>query len=102
MKKVLRALQVAGGDVNVVVRRGAFKGIWNVEPGTFELYDLGSDPFERSNVSGQRGALADSLRGFAEAWLASGGAGMQDRPATAPGELDEETLDNLRSLGYVE
>lgn len=39
------------GNINVVVRDEHWKGIWNTDSGTFELYDLQTDPQETQNVA---------------------------------------------------
>ena len=46
------------GEVNVVIRQGDRKGIWNAELETLELYDLGDDPAEKLDLSGQLPALS--------------------------------------------
>ena len=91
------------GDINVVVRRGVWKGIWNVEHDTFELYDLCSDAGEHSNVAPQHGELVAAMREYAGTWYEdcadpARGEGL----VTEAGELDEQTLRNLRALGYVD
>jgi arylsulfatase A-like enzyme len=100
-KKYYRPWKVSRGDINIVVRKGRWKGIWNVEPKTFELYDLASDPLERHEVSAANPELALAMQVFARVWYKEqaeyGTALPQDT-----GELDEETLQNLRSLGYVD
>ncbi len=59
-----------------------------------ELYDLESDPRERENLYQRQGAtvqkLADSLTAL-----------TQGRPVVAPRAPDRETLERLRSLGYI-
>jgi arylsulfatase A-like enzyme len=61
-----------------------------------ELYDLESDPFERSDVASRFEQTRDALRGELERW-------WQDAsPATIPSlEMDEETMNKLRALGYL-
>jgi len=60
-----------------------------------ELYDLATDPGERSNLYAERPQTARSLE-QALARVAGGGAGVM---ATAT--MDRETLEKLASLGYV-
>jgi len=101
-KKYYRPYRQTRGDVNVVVRRGAWKGIWNVDVQTFELYDLSRDPAERSSATSQEPELAATMHRYAQDWLErcrlSGG---QATPSGVEG-LDEDTLESLRSLGYVD
>jgi arylsulfatase A-like enzyme len=61
-----------------------------------ELYDLVSDPGEQSNVVRDNRAVADRLRADLLEWR-----GPQTRPAPVQ-DFDEETLQELRDLGYIE
>jgi len=61
-----------------------------------ELYDLQSDPNEKTNVVDQHPDVAARLRERVRR-LHSAHA-----PGEAGGEVDAETLDRLRALGYVE
>lgn len=86
------------GDLNVLLRQDRWKGIWNAELESLELYDLNADPRELSDVVTGKTQLAQSMRQRAETWLDS----CQDR-ATQPGEvekIDVETEERLRALGY--
>jgi arylsulfatase A-like enzyme len=97
-KKYFRPWKESRGDVNVVVRSGNFKGIWNAEPDAVELYDLAADPWELEDLAAERSELAETLRGVAQEWLAACGAGAVSE---STGHSDE-TRDRLRALGYVE
>src|SRR6185503_8768764 len=59
-----------------------------------ELYDLRADPGETSNVYARRQEVAKSLERQLDALRAGA------RPA-APGAVDPDTAQRLRSLGYV-
>ena len=68
--------------------------------GTYELYDLDRDPAEQQDLAPSDAALVHELRA---ALLAV----REEIPVSAPrpaevGELDEMTLERLRSLGYAE
>lgn len=64
------------------------------DEGTDELYDLVADPREAHN-------LADpDLRRAVSAELAARRAALRTAPSTAEHEVDEETLRQLRALGY--
>ena len=67
-----------------------------------ELYDLGADPGERNDLSTQYSDLADSMRRFAKSWLAGCGQDVPEPPATRLEDMDEQVLENLRSLGYLD
>lgn len=87
------------GDLNVVLRQDQWKGIWNVQVESMELYDLHQDPGEIANVSGDRTTLAQSLRQRAVPWLED----CRNR-ATVPTDvehIDPETEEQLRALGYL-
>jgi arylsulfatase A-like enzyme len=53
----------------VVVTTRKWRFIWEVESGRRELYDLGSDPGERSDLSVERADAADMFRDLAEQHL---------------------------------
>jgi arylsulfatase A-like enzyme len=86
------------GDVNVVVRQGPWKGIWNDELSTLELYNLEADPKELMNVSVEHPGLERELGDRARAWLKDCWA--QAKQPEELGEVDEETQERLRALGY--
>jgi arylsulfatase A-like enzyme len=100
-KKYYRPHKEERGDLNLVVRHGSWKGIWNAETDTVELYDLGNDPDERENVSQEEGELAERMRGFARARLAECEAIAMEASSGNEPELDEETRRRLEALGYV-
>jgi arylsulfatase A-like enzyme len=63
-------------------------------PHSLELYDLDADPGERTNLAGLRGDLRERLAARLRAHLAALGP--------APEGSEGETLEMLRSLGYVQ
>jgi arylsulfatase A-like enzyme len=101
-KKYYRPYKETRGDFNVVIREGGFKGIWNVETQTFELYDLAVDPLEQVDLAEGSGDRTASMQRFARAWLDACTGPEAGQTPVHPEELDEESLENLRSLGYVE
>jgi len=88
------------GDVNIVVRCEQWKGVYNLDVDTLELYDLSADPREQEDVRAEHPELVQAMRAYAADWYEH----CQDwtTPAEDVGELDEATLRNLRSLGYVD
>lgn len=60
-----------------------------------ELYDLTKDPGERTNLFTRAPAIAERLSAWCDAFLAAEGAGSVTQ------DLDPETIERLRSLGYV-
>jgi arylsulfatase A-like enzyme len=82
----------------VVVRQDQWKGIWHDELGTLELYDLETDPGERLNVRAEHPELGEVLGDRAQAWLKDCWA--QAKQPAELGEIDAETQERLRALGY--
>jgi arylsulfatase A-like enzyme len=102
VKKFYRPYKETRGDVNVALRWRTWKGIWNADLDTFELYDLRRDPGERSDVSSRERETSEAMRRFARSELdrcyQSAGGGSPE----GEGVLDEETLRRLESLGYID
>jgi choline-sulfatase len=91
-----RSLHVKGGKYGV--RQGNWKYVEAPMEKSRELYDLSSDPAERTNLLSRHPELARELAGQLEAWR-----NRQDGLALAPGQqASEEDLERLRSLGYVQ
>ena len=86
------------GDVNVVLRQRQWKGIWNDELDFLELYNLETDPLEKSDVSASHAEIAGSLGGQGKEWLAD--CRRRAKSTDDMGEVDLETQEQLRSLGY--
>jgi hypothetical protein len=84
--------------------RGDVKFIWGSD-GRHELYDLANDPGERANLV-ESEAHAEVLHGMEarldEWFLALERDVDPDPDAHDSDELDEETKEALRSLGYLE
>jgi len=101
-KKYFKPYKESRGDVNVVLRSGDWKGIFNVELDTFELYDLGVDPAEQQDVAAAHAELIGQLRDRARRWLDECLSARSTGTEQAPRDLDEAIRERLRSLGYVE
>lgn len=92
------------GNVNVVIRQGRWKGIWNVEREAFELYDLRDDPGERDNVLLRDAEMERGRQMYlvARGWLDACQAESSE-PVPVPDEpLDAAAMEELRALGYVQ
>ena len=86
----------------IAVRTESFKYIWdNKRPDQPELYDLRHDPGETENVLEEHREVADRLQACVDVHLQRAretefaGEGMEL-------ELDKETVERLRALGYIE
>jgi len=66
-----------------------------LEGGTYELYDLSTDPDERRDLYHPDHIAAAPLRADLEAWMA-------EDVARSPSEPSQQDLEALRSLGYAE
>ncbi len=87
---------VQRGHVNVAVVSGSWKGIWNVEPDTFELYDLEADPMEQDDVSDKHPEVSERLQRAARARYAG------SRPESPTRfDMDQDSIERLRELGYI-
>jgi arylsulfatase A-like enzyme len=85
------------GDINVVVREGAWKAIWNAERNAVELYDLETDGAEHADVAGEQPELAARLGNRAREWFSACGANAK---TPIHRELDNRVKESLRALGY--
>ncbi len=93
-------VKVAGVEGKVrMIRRGSHKLILTPLPDGYDLqlYDLEADPGETTNLSRSQPDLARRLGWELEQWF----SGYQEAD-TSPLELDEEDLESLRALGYLD
>lgn len=101
---VYSELKFAGRDLDAL-RHADLKLIRDRRPvagGAFQLYDLAADPGEHSDRARSEPSVAArlerSLDGFARRLLDEAGSSEQ----VPLSEVDEETLENLRALGYLD
>ncbi|MCP4655824.1 MAG: sulfatase [bacterium] len=80
---------------------GDTKLIWDFQAGEGRLYDLRVDRPEREPAEAVESPLGRKLLQMLEGWIAQGLATALVRDGKAP-EMDEETKQRLRALGYVE
>jgi len=81
--------------------RGPHKYITGGSPDSGELYDLTLDPGERHDLSGSRPAAAAELRSAIETWRRENLV-LGERFEGDEGEIDEDVVERLRSLGYLD
>ncbi|RMF83665.1 MAG: hypothetical protein D6744_04275, partial [Planctomycetota bacterium] len=86
------------GNINIAVytRDGRWKGIWNVERDTFEIYDHENDPTDLVNVCDEHPELRDAMYQFVREWYASCGG-----EAISQESVSDESLRVLEALGYA-
>ena len=90
------AITYAAMGRQLALRRGPLKLIRSIDPpGPTELYDVYSDPGELRDLAGRSPELDAELDHELDAFVGSGARG-------AKRELDEEQLESLEALGYVE
>lgn len=94
----LRSPPWFGNQTLKAVVRGDDKYILTL-PDTEELYDLAADPGEQASVLAERRLLAAELRGELEAFEETCPKYAQE---SAEVSLDEEAVQKLKSLGYIQ
>ncbi len=100
-KKYYRPHKENRGDLNLAIRQGEWKGIWNAETESLELYDLGRDPLESEDVSAAEPELVEEMITFAQSQLARCEASATERYTGNELQLDEKTRRRLEALGYI-
>lgn len=81
-----------------MIRTDRFKLVWRVNVAA-SLFDLERDPGETVDVAGERRELRDDLLAALRRWALS----LDARAGSGPFESrDRESLEQLRSLGYLE
>lgn len=95
-----RPVKESRGDINVVVREGDVKGIWNAEPRNTEIYDLGADPGERSNLGPGDAARAEALATRAAQWLQGCEASLVAPDKVPLTAKDSAIRERLKAHGY--
>lgn len=101
LKKYYKPWHDERGEVNVVLRDGSWKAIYNAQRDALELYDLASDPGERTNLSTKETDRAERMKSLAKRLYDECAA---RGPAVTPGSvdaLDAESRSALESLGYI-
>jgi arylsulfatase A-like enzyme len=89
------------GDLNVAVRDGSLKGIWNDEVSRLELYDLATDPGELRDLATDSAKAGRDLAQRADQWLNECQATLIAPTEIAISDIDEKTRERLRALGYI-
>jgi arylsulfatase A-like enzyme len=97
-------------DYTLSVREGNWKLIHVPNPvdrslmtgSEYELYDLESDPGETRNLVEERPQVVEGLKRVLKEWSEPWIEAAYRNPGSAREILDEEVLERLRALGYIE
>jgi arylsulfatase A-like enzyme len=99
-KKHYRPFREARGELNVAVRDGRWKAIWNADHDRVELYDLRADPGEQRDLGRLEAERAQHLGALARDALE---AALRERAGATrrAGGIDPEARRGLKDLGYL-
>jgi hypothetical protein len=86
------------GLLELGVVQDGWKEIVRVKSGRRWRFDLGRDPGEEFSVVKPKTDPTDGLT----AWMELVDAGLEKSDETPPQMLDEETIEQLRALGYAD
>jgi arylsulfatase A-like enzyme len=89
------------GAVNVAIADGRWRGIWNVETDTLELYDTHADPTEQDDRAAREPERAAALAGLARTWSEGRWPSDLALEASKTEAMDEDTIRRLRAIGYL-
>ena len=81
------------------IQRAMFRDSWKFilsSDGERELYNLSTDAGENRNVMGEQPEVAAQMEAVLSAWQ------KNLAPVNGPPGIDKDTLDRLKSLGYVQ
>jgi arylsulfatase A-like enzyme len=93
----------AARDPLYSLRVGPWRFNLNRDSGRSQLYDHRSDPGEAENVASRHPSLAARLRRVLEGQIRADQARQREiRPQRSPAGISEDTLEELRALGYLE
>jgi arylsulfatase A-like enzyme len=90
-----------GGGQRFVALAG-YRAITSGTEGAVELYHTAADPGELKNIADAEPAKLAKLTGDLEAWSKMVLATSLDPALRTDAELDDETLKQLKSLGYIQ
>jgi arylsulfatase A-like enzyme len=89
------------GPLNVAVTDGRWRGIWNVQPNTVELYDTLTDPAEQDDRADDDPDRAAALGELARRWAEGRWPADLELEASKTQAMDEDTIRRLRAIGYL-
>ena len=86
------------GLLEVAVIQQGLKEIFRIKDRKLKIFDLGQDPQELENLATAESELATGMTD----WMGSVQDTLNLLDQTTPEPLDEEQIEQLRSLGYIE
>jgi arylsulfatase A-like enzyme len=84
------------------VALAGYRAVAPVDEGPVELYHTAADPLELEDVAASEPDKAAKLAGDLEAWSKMVTATSLDPELRTDAELDDETMKQLKSLGYIQ
>jgi arylsulfatase A-like enzyme len=87
-----------GGQLAVAM--GGYRMVLNLDPERAELYDLSADPLERNNIASEHPKRLQVLNARLQDWRERVEGASYDPEKQE--EMDQETLDQLKGLGYIQ
>lgn len=84
------------------VALGGLRLVTSLDDGARKLYDLAADPDELVDIADQNGDKVEVLERHVDAWGKMVSASSLDPELRTEGELDDATLEQLKSLGYIQ
>jgi len=91
-----------GGAGQRFVALAGFRAVVTGDEGVVELFNTAADPLELVDVAGDEPDKHAKLVGDLEAWSKMVTATSLDPELRTEAELDDETLKQLKSLGYIQ
>ena len=89
------------GEIKAIIDENVkWKYIYNVEDKNEELYDLENDPFEQTNLTDERPEITEKLKEKL-LWRMGENERLGESYSSSAAELENETREALRNLGYV-
>ncbi len=90
------------GDGQRFVALAGFRVVATGDQGTVELFNTAADPLELTDIAATEADKLAKLTGDLEAWSKMVAAASLDPELRIDAELDDETLNQLKSLGYIQ
>ena len=80
---------------------GGYRLVFSGEDELAMFFNLAADPLELDDISATEGERVEVMRRHLDDWCKMVAVNSLDPELRTEEELDEETLERLRSLGYI-